>query len=158
MAAGDVTRDRRRRQTFWLDDAIIDRYAPILGRYPYGADAIAVYTVLARRADRDGESWPGVPSIALQAATSERTARRALLLLEALGLVEIASCYEAGSNRQTSNLYTLLTPPEVAPQLDPDPAMWPPPERRRLVVMGAHRAQVVSDARMQETAEAATPC
>lgn len=158
MAGGEVTRDRRRRQTFWIDDAIVDRFAPIIGRYSYGADAIAVYTVLARRADRDGESWPGVPSIAMQAATSERTARRALHLLEALGLVEIAACYEAGSNRQTSNLYTLLTPPEIAPEIDPDPANWPTPERRRLLVMGSNRAQVVADGRLHEVAEAETPC
>lgn len=158
MAGGEVTRDRRRRQTFWIDDAIVDRFAPIIGRYPYGADAIAVYTVLARRADRDGESWPGVPSIAVQAATSESTARRALHLLEVLGLVEIAACYEAGSNRQTSNLYTLLTPPERAPEIGPDPTKWPAPTRRRLLVMGSNRSQVVTDGRSREVAEAETPC
>jgi hypothetical protein len=157
MAGGEVTRDRRRRQTFWIDDAIIDRFGPVLRRFPYGADAIAVYAVLARRADRDGESWPGLPSIALQAATSERTAQRALHLLELLGLVEITACYEAGSNRQMSNLYTLLTPPDIVPVLDPDPSTWPTPERQKLLIAGGNRSQTVTDARAGGGVEASTP-
>jgi hypothetical protein len=157
MAGGELTRDRRRRQTFWIDDAIIDRFGPVMRRHPYGADAIAVYAVLARRADRDGESWPGLPSIALQAATSERTAQRALHLLELLGLVEITACYEAGSNRQMSNLYTLLTPPDIVPVLDPDPGKWPTPERQKLVIAGGNRSQTVTDARTASVAEAPTP-
>jgi hypothetical protein len=147
------TRDRRSRQTFWIDDRIVDQFGPVMGQYPVGAAALAVYAVLARRADRDGESWPRMRAIAECAGVSPRTAQRAIALLEVLGLVEVATCYEQGSHRQTSNLYTLLTPPATPPAIDPDPAAWPEPRRRSLVVRGSNRAQVVADAREQERLE-----
>src|SRR5690242_6153388 len=126
----DQTSDRRGRHTFWIDDRLLDDYAPIFGRFSFGPAVIAVYAALARRADRDGDSWPRLRSIATQAATSPRTAQRAIRLLELLGLVEVAARYERGSNRQTSNLYTLLTPPERPPAVDDDPDAWPAPQRR----------------------------
>ena len=49
-------RDRRSRQTFWIDDRVIDDFAPVMSRYPFGAAALAVYAVLARRADREGDA------------------------------------------------------------------------------------------------------
>src|SRR5262245_14677014 len=103
-----------------------------MARYPIGPVALAVYAVLARRADRDGESWPRMRAIADLVGTSQSSVRRAVRLLEALALVEVATCYEAGSNRQTSNVYTLLTPPEEVPEISPDPKEWPEPLRRRL--------------------------
>ena len=109
------TSDRRRRHTFWIDDRVIDCFAPVMSRYPFGAAALAVYIVLARRADREGDSWPRLELIANESGNSERTVQRAIRLLEVLGLVEVALCYEQGSNRQTSNLYTLLTPPDLLP-------------------------------------------
>ncbi len=151
----DTTRDRRARQTFWLDDRVIDEFAPVMGRYTFGMAALAVYTALARRAGCDGESWPRLRTIAQQVGSSERTVQRAIQLLELLGLLEVTSCYEEGSKRQTSNLYTLLTPPAVPPELDPDPAHWPTPCRRTLVVRAGHRAQTVADAR-QGTPQAAS--
>ncbi|HEU5430480.1 MAG TPA: helix-turn-helix domain-containing protein, partial [Thermomicrobiales bacterium] len=149
----DQTSDRRRRCTFWIDDKILDDYAPMLGRFSIGPAAIAVYAALARRADRDGDSWPRLRSIADQAATSPNTARRAIRLLEALGLVEVAARYEQGSHRQTSNLYTLLTPPAQPPHLGDDPDGWPTPERRIVLIepprpgVSAVRPESVADAR-----------
>ena len=144
------TRDRRTRQTFWIDDRVIDTFGPVMGRYPFGVTALAVYAVLARRADRDGDSWPSLSLIAGESGASARTVQRALRLLELLGLVEIATCYEQGSQRQTSNLYTLLTPPEGPPEIDPDPEKWPPAdaphlargqgESRGISRRGPHRA------------------
>ena len=136
----DRTRDRRTRYTFWIDDRIVDEFGPVMGRYPSGTAALAVYTILARRADRDGDSWPSVTSIAQECGISASTVHRALRLLEVLELVAIATCYEAGSQRQTSNLYTLLTPPDPIPAIDPDPKQWPPPRRRTLLVRGANRS------------------
>lgn len=133
-----------------------------MGQYPSGPTAIAVYAVLARRADRDGESWPRLRSIAEQAGTSPRSAQRAVRLLEVLGLVEVATCYEQGTNRQTSNLYILLTPPDPLPAIDPDPEKWPLPERKRFLVHAGNRAQLVADARAesrpQEDVREAAPC
>ena len=133
------TRDRRSRHTFWIDDRIIDTFGPVMGRYRFGAAALAVYAVLARRADRDGDSWPSLDLIAGESGASARTVHKALRLLELLGLVEITTCYERGSRRQTSNLYTLLTPSEQPPEIDPDPDKWPPVTRRSVFVGNAER-------------------
>src|SRR5215204_1963102 len=146
------TTDRRRRHTFWIDDRVIDCFAPVMSRYPFGAAALAVYIVLARRADREGDSWPRLELIANESGNSERTVQRAIRLLEVLGLVEVALCYEQGSNRQTSNLYTLLTPPDLLPAIDPDPDQWPPPNRRTLLVRSGERAESVAAARVQQGA------
>jgi hypothetical protein len=138
---------RRGRPAFWIDDRVIDQYGPLLEQYPFGADALAVYAVLARRAGRDGESWERVKSMARLAATKERTFQRCIRLLELLGLVAVDSCYFAGTNIQTSNRYTLLTPPPEPPHVDLDPANWPPPARRVVFVSkGPNRAHV-TDAR-----------
>lgn len=155
MTPREASRDPRRRHTFWIDDRVIDAFAPVMRRYPSGAAALAVYAALARRAGRDGESWPRLCTLAEQAATSERTAQRAIQLLEALGLVEVTTCFEEGSRRQTSNLYTLLAPPAAPPELDPDPARWPLPTRRTLLVRPGRRSQAVADARRDQSAPAA---
>jgi hypothetical protein len=141
------TRDRRSRQNFWIDDRIIDQYGPILERFPFGADAIAVYAVLARRADRDGESWEKVRPMARMAATSERTFQRCIRLLELLGLVLVESCFFEGTNIQTSNRYTLLTPPEDPPAVDPTAENWPAPARPAVFVTRGVNRRHVSDAR-----------
>jgi hypothetical protein len=146
------TRDRRSRHTFWIDDRVVDEFGHVMGRYPFGATALTVYAVLARRADRDGDSWPRLGLIATESGASERTVHKAIRLLKMLGLVEVALRYEHGSNRQTSNLYTLLTPPDRPPEIDPDPEKWPPPNRRTLLVRGSNCAESVAAARLEQTA------
>ena len=153
------SRDRRTRHTFWIDDRIIDDFLPVMGRYPFGAAALAVYAVLARRADRDGDSWPSLGVIANDSGTSMSTVKRALRLLELLELVEIAVCYEQGSHRQTSHLYTLLTPPDPLPDVDPDPKTWPPAKRRTLCVGFGNRSASIKAARNEQPAFAGhSPC
>lgn len=146
------TRDRRSRHTFWIDDRVIDEFAPVMGRYPFGAAALAVYAVLARRADRDGDSWPSLGLIAEDSGTSTSTVKRALRLLELLELVEISICYEQGSQRQTSHIYTLLTPPDPLPNVDPDPKKWPPANRRTLLVRSGNRSESITAARVEQRA------
>src|SRR5215211_6743429 len=146
------TRDRRTRHTFWIDDRVIDDFAPVMGQYPFGAAALAVYAVLARRADRDGDSWPSLGLIAEDSGTSTSTVKRALRLLELLELVEIAVCYEQGSQRQTSHVYTLLTPPDPLPDVDPDPKKWPPANRRTLLVRSGNRSKSITAVRIEQRA------
>jgi hypothetical protein len=146
------TRDRRSRNTFWIDDRVIDDFAPVMRRYSFGAVALAVYAVLARRADREGDSWPSLGLIAAESGSGERTVQRALRLLELLQLVEISTCYDHESQRQTSNLYTLLTPPEPLPEIDPDPRSWQPPRRRTLLVRGSNRSEAVATAHGEQHA------
>ena len=146
-------RERPSRNTFWIDDRVIGQYGPLLERFPFGADALAVYAVLAHRADRDGESWERVKPMARLAATKERTFQRCIRLLELLGLVAVESCYFEGTNVQTSNRYTLLTPPPEPPDIDPDPARWPPPVRPVVFVSkGANRSHV-ADARPRQSSD-----
>jgi hypothetical protein len=150
-------RERPSRNTFWIDDRVIDQYGPLLERFPFGADALAVYAVLARRADRDGESWERVKPMARLAATKERTFQRCIRLLERLGLVAVESCYFEGTNVQTSNRYTLLTPPPEPPDIDSDPARWPPPVWPVVFVSkGANRSHV-ADARPRQSSNASQP-
>ena len=68
--------------------------------------------------------WPEL------AATKERTFQRASGCWSCWGWSRSMSCYFAGTNIQTSNLYTLLTPPLTRREIDPDPANWPPPAAR----------------------------
>jgi hypothetical protein len=73
--------------------------------------------------------------------------QKALRLLELLGLVEISTCYAQETRRQTSNLYTLLTPPDQLPEIDPDPRKWTRPQRRTVLVRGSNRSEAVTAAR-----------
>jgi len=148
---------RRGHTAFWIDDRVIDQYGPLLGQYPFGADALAVYAVLARRADRDGESWERVKPMARLAATKERTFQRCIRLLELLGLVEVESCYFEGTNIRTSNRYTLLTPPQEPPDVDPDPARWPAPVRPMVFVSRGANRRHVADARPRLRSEDVSP-
>ena len=151
------TRERRNRNTFWIDDRVIDQYGPLLERFPFGADALAVYAVLARRADRDGESWERVKPMARLAATKERTFQRCIRLLELLGLVAVESCYFEGTNLQTSNRYSLLVPPPEPPDVDPDPARWPPPVRPVVFVSKGANRRLVADERPRQPNDASQP-
>jgi hypothetical protein len=152
-AATPVPRARPRRGGFWIDDRVIDQYGPVLERFSFGADALAVYAVLARRAGQDGESWQRVRPMARQAATKERTFQRCIRLLELLGLIAVESCYFAGTRVQTSNRYTLLTPPPQPPHVDPDPSRWPAPVRPVVFVSkGPNRAHL-PDARPEPQSE-----
>jgi hypothetical protein len=146
-------REKRGRNIFWIDDRVIDEYGPLLRRYSFGAHALAVYAVLARRASRDGESWERVKLMARQAATTERMFQRCIRLLELLGLIAVDSCYYEGTRIQASNRYTLLTPPQAPPEVDPDPARWPAPVRRVILVTRGPNRRHISDARPESSQE-----
>ena len=146
-------REKRGRNIFWIDDRVIDEYGPLLRRFSFGAHALAVYAVLARRASRDGESWERVKLMARQAATTERMFQRCIRLLELLGLIAVDSCYYEGTRIQASNRYTLLTPPQAPPEVDPDPARWPAPVRRVIFVTRGPNRRHVSDARPESSRE-----
>jgi hypothetical protein len=146
-------REKRGRNIFWIDDRVIDEYGPLLRRFSFGAHALAVYAVLARRASRDGESWERVKLMARQAATTERMFQRCIRLLELLGLIAVDSCYYEGTRIQASNRYTLLTPPQAPPEVDPDPARWPAPTRRVILVTRGPNRRHVSDVRPESSRE-----
>jgi hypothetical protein len=143
----DRTRDRRTKHTFWIDDRVVDQFGPIFKQYPFGPAVLSVYAILARRADREGESWEKVKPMATLAGMSERTFQRCIRLLELLGLLEVQSCFFENSSVQTSNLYTLLTPPDAPPLVDPDPMNWPLPDRPIVYVTRGASRRHVADSR-----------
>ena len=49
--------------------------------------AVSVYTYLADRANKDGECWPAIPTIARELKLSQSTVRRVLQDLRKAGLV-----------------------------------------------------------------------
>lgn len=68
--------------------------------------AISVYTYLADRADKSGECWPAISTIAAELKLSESTVRRALRDLRREGLVESEQRYRANGGK-SSLLYKL---------------------------------------------------
>lgn len=56
--------------------------------HPVQGPAKPVLLVLATYANAEGRCWPSLARIAAQSGVSERTARRALRRLEALGAIE----------------------------------------------------------------------
>ncbi len=71
--------------------------------------AISVYIYLADRANKQGQCWPGIPTIARELKLSESTVRRALRDLRKEGLVETEQRYrDNGGN--SSLLFKLRYP------------------------------------------------
>jgi DNA replication protein len=99
---------------FITPNIIIDDYGANLGVY-----GLAVYMTLARYANQNGESFPAVKTIATVCDCSENKVREAIKHLVRLGLLRVEE-RSKDSGGQTSNLYTLLTPPTR--QVKPPPS------------------------------------
>ena len=82
-------------------------------------------TVLADRANEDGECWPGQASLAKRCSLSERAVRDNLSKLEKLGLVEVINRRVNG--RQATSIYRLHIPIQAA-----DCAASNSPHRRQI--------------------------
>lgn len=141
--------DRRSRSIFFVDDIVVDRFGPWLGRHQAGTAALAVYMVLARHADREASAFPSVALLSELTGCARTTVRVALHLLELAGLVAVYECVDAGTGRQTSSTYVLLTPPaELPAELPRDEKDWPDPERQRVRIETADgMRRFVEDAR-----------
>lgn len=68
--------------------------------------AVAVYIYLADRANKDGECWPGIPTIARELKLSESTVRRALRDLRKAKIIETEQRYRAKGGK-SSLLYKI---------------------------------------------------
>jgi DNA-binding MarR family transcriptional regulator len=95
----------KRAHFFSIDNDIIDVHAKTIG-----AIGVAIYTVLARYANRrTGECWPTVARIARMLELGRSTVKRYLHRLQAAGLISIEERWDEEGDR-TSNRYTLLAP------------------------------------------------
>lgn len=86
---------------FWVFDDLIDTHGSSIG-----ATGIAVYAALCRFANREGQCFPSVQTLAKRLALSPNTVRRALHKLEEVKLITVLHRVSADGGHQ-SNLYTL---------------------------------------------------
>ena len=99
----------KRAHFFSMDNDIIDIHAKRIG-----AIGVAIYTVLARFANRKtGECWPAITRIQRTLDLGRSTVKRYLKLLEKEGLITIEERWSEDGD-PTSNLYTLLNPDPAA--------------------------------------------
>lgn len=63
--------------------------------------AVAVYIYLADRANRDGECWPAIPTIARELKLSQSTVRRALQDLRKVELLETEQRYRVKGGKSS---------------------------------------------------------
>lgn len=68
--------------------------------------AVAVYQYLAERANKKGECWPAVPTIAEDIKLSESTVRRAVKDLKKVGLLSTQQRFRENGGK-SSLCYTL---------------------------------------------------
>ena len=73
--------------------------------------AVAVYLYLYERANRDGECWPSIPTIARELKLSESTVRRAIQDLKKAELLVTEQRYRArgGKSSLRIRLLTLIS-------------------------------------------------
>ena len=63
--------------------------------------AVAVYIYLYDRANKEGQCWPAVPTIAREIKLSEATVRRAIRDLRKAGLVETEQRYRTKGGKSS---------------------------------------------------------
>lgn len=68
--------------------------------------AVSVYIYLFDRADKNGECWPAIPTIAKELKLSESTVRRALKDLKKAGLITTEQRYRTKGGK-SSLLYKI---------------------------------------------------
>lgn len=97
-----TARDARAPGWFWSDNDLIDHYGPIIGAY-----GIAVYSALARYADRDGRAFPSYQKLADQLHMSRPTVIKTIGILKDAGLILVNQRTDANGDA-TSNEYVLV--------------------------------------------------
>ncbi len=114
--------DTRTPGWFWMENTVIDVYAPCIG-----AAGVAVYAYLARRADRQGLCFPSYDTIARDLGLSRRTAIAYVKLLQEHGLIMMLPRIAAGMKR-SANAYRLVnlrdgrSSPRTAPRQGSQPS------------------------------------
>ncbi len=115
-------RDRREKPWFYIDDAVIDIHAKAIGAF-----GVALYTVLVRHADREGNLFPSHGHLQELLGASKTTIKKYLYILKDRGLIAITPRKDA-SGDATSNLYTLLPVPLKTDTIPPMPLSHTPGE------------------------------
>ena len=102
-------RSKRKQGWFWVDNAIIDTFSPIIG---YAA--LSVYMVLCRRADNSDQScYPSISGISRDLKMGRDKIIESLEILQKESLIR---CDKAGKSSGVTNTYYILELPEGSPK------------------------------------------
>lgn len=112
--------DRRNVGWFWMSNRVVDLYGPVLG-----PSALAVYTALVRRGNRNDLTVVRVGTLGKAIGLGETTVRASVQKLERLGLIEVYTRIGHDGQRLASE-YVLCDPPE---EISADWATKEMPER-----------------------------
>lgn len=104
-AMADEVNDKRPRRWFWIDNHVLDAHMPTIGVH-----GLALYVLLARYANHDGQAFPGLRTLALHLGISRMTVLKYLDILEIAGLIR-RDRRPSKQGDADSNLYTLLAIP-----------------------------------------------
>ena len=81
---------------------------------PISAQAVRVYAVLCRYADKDdGTCFPSIRTLAERIHVSESTIKRAIKELKVIGAIKSQKRFDKATGEQTSNLYTVMRSKEL---------------------------------------------
>ena len=81
---------------------------------PISAQAVRVYAVLCRYADKDdGTCFPSIRTLAERIHLSESTIKRAIKELKTIGAIKSQKRFDKATGEQTSNLYTVMRSKEL---------------------------------------------
>ena len=81
---------------------------------PVSAQAVRVYAVLCRYADKDdGTCFPSIRTLAERINVSESTIKRAIKELKTIGAIKSQKRFDKATGEQTSNLYTVMRSKEL---------------------------------------------
>ena len=95
-------RDARSRQSFRVDDALVDDMAQVVGW-----KATLVYLVLVRHADRDQEAWPAMETIAAKVGISRESVNLGIRTLLSHNIILLLDKKRATAGRWGCNVYQL---------------------------------------------------
>lgn len=104
-AMADEVHDKRPRHWFWIDNHVLDLHMPTIGVH-----GLALYVLLARYANYDGQAFPGLRTLARHLGISRMTVLKYLDILEIAGLIH-RNRRPSKQGDADSNLYTLLAIP-----------------------------------------------
>lgn len=96
-----------------MDYIKADEYYAIVPEWvidlPISAQAVRLYAVLNRYADKDdGTCFPAISTLSKRMHTSNSTVKRALNELKTSRAIMVEARYDKETNEQTSNLYTVM--------------------------------------------------
>lgn len=96
-------KDTRKKGFFITDNEAVDEMIQIIGH-----SAFAVYCVISRHSDKNGEAFPSQETIAKKAGLHRETVIEKIKILEEANMIKVDQTKETGTGKWLHNTYTLL--------------------------------------------------